>query len=149
MSEMSGDFPYGAIIGQWTSIPIRGTQYRAHVQHETLTSKYVVVIYNPDFHSGSGPLYWRGESFSSYAEALEAVEMAMLLDGLLEPCGSSILATLAGITEPELHECCSCGKTTVCRWTPDPFKTEIWPEGGPYPEQLWCDECYQQRKDEI
>jgi hypothetical protein len=136
MSEMSGDFPYGAIIGQWTSIPIRGTQYRAHVQHETLASKYVVVIYNPDFHSGSGPLYWRGESFSSYAEALEAVEMAMFPQPL-------------EIAEPELHECCSCGKTTVFRWTPDPFKTEIWPEGGPYPEQLWCDECYQQRKDEI
>ena len=52
------------------------------------------------------------------------------------------------IQETEECECCSCGKRKACEWRKNPFVAEVWPEDE-NPEQWWCEDCWQERKDDI
>jgi len=52
-----------------------------------------------------------------------------------------------------LSQCDRCGKIDFCAFTEDPFLTEVFPEDeeedGPYEKKFWCEDCYDDRKDEV
>ena len=45
-------------------------------------------------------------------------------------------------------ECSQCGETRPCRFVPDPFIAEVYPEDKPEP-RWWCGTCFSNRKAEV
>jgi hypothetical protein len=46
---------------------------------------------------------------------------------------------------PEDAICDWCKLRTATIYDSDPFLSEVYPEEGPYPDELWCDECHDER----
>jgi len=48
-----------------------------------------------------------------------------------------------------IGRCCHCQKENIeVEWRNDPFLAEIYPESD-NPEDWWCEECLQERRDDI
>lgn len=52
--------------------------------------------------------------------------------------------------EVDIGTCEQDGCDSPATWCgPDPYLDEVFPEDGPYNDELWCDECYDNRHDEV
>ena len=43
---------------------------------------------------------------------------------------------------------CECGRPAYSGFLPDPFLADVWPEED-NPKRWWCDQCYDDRLDDI
>lgn len=45
-------------------------------------------------------------------------------------------------------ECNMCGKPATIT-SPDPFMSDVFMEDGPYPNEDWCEDCFEGRCDDV